>query len=286
VTYDQIEAFVTIVESGSFIAASEVLHKSQPSLSVAIRKLEEELNLTLFDRSGYRPSLTSQGKHFYERCLKAQKSFKELYSFAKEQSLNIEAELTLALDAAVPLEVLGPFLHQFFDGRHTKLNLELEVLEGSLHKLSQGIVDLAITPLLTHDQPFVFALLARIKMIPVISPALIKNPTMEKLREQPQIIVHNTGPRSNLKYGVEDGKCWYVSDHSLKAYLIQNSLGWGRLPEHLIKDKLTSGALISLEDLGLRATEFEVGLARRKDQVLGPVAKELWNELSLLSLNA
>lgn len=46
-TIDQLETLEMIVEKGSFKAAAEALHKTQPSLSVAIKKLEDEFDLKL-----------------------------------------------------------------------------------------------------------------------------------------------------------------------------------------------------------------------------------------------
>lgn len=284
-TYDQIEAFISIVDQGSFQAASQALHKSQPSLSVAIKKLEQELELTLFDRSSYRPTLTPAGHQFYERCLKVRTSFGQLYTFAEEFNAKIEPEISLALDAAIPLHTLGPFLQKFFSHRTTKLNLSLEILEGSYHKVEFKQVDMAIAPIMNHDGPFKFHPLGRLEMIPVISSALHHFPSSEDLLDIPQIVVHNTGPRSANAYGLEQGKKWYVSDHYLKSYMIQNSLGWGRLPSHLVESALKEGTLISLESAGLRSLYFDYGLVSLKNGPLGPVGKELYRQMCGLNFD-
>jgi DNA-binding transcriptional LysR family regulator len=64
------------VESGSFKAAAAKLHKTQPALSVAIRKLEDEFQLSLFDRSEYRPKLTAQGRVFHEQARESLLAFR------------------------------------------------------------------------------------------------------------------------------------------------------------------------------------------------------------------
>ncbi len=56
-TLDQIRVLSTIVQTGSFRGASERLHRTQPTLSVAIRNLEREFGFELFDRANYRPVL-------------------------------------------------------------------------------------------------------------------------------------------------------------------------------------------------------------------------------------
>ena len=49
-TLDQIRVLSTIVQTGSFRGTAELLHRSQPTLSVAIRNLEREFGFELFDR--------------------------------------------------------------------------------------------------------------------------------------------------------------------------------------------------------------------------------------------
>ncbi len=50
-TFDQLKILVAIADHGSVLAAARALHRTQPTINVAMRKLEEELNLLLFDRS-------------------------------------------------------------------------------------------------------------------------------------------------------------------------------------------------------------------------------------------
>ncbi len=63
----KIDYFISVVEEGSFSAASKKLYISQANLSKQIAALEKELGLELFDRSGYRPALNDAGKYFYDK---------------------------------------------------------------------------------------------------------------------------------------------------------------------------------------------------------------------------
>jgi len=64
----QIQYFLTIAEVGSFNKATEKLFVSQPSLSAGIKKLEKELDIDLFERTGKGVILTSAGKLFQEKA--------------------------------------------------------------------------------------------------------------------------------------------------------------------------------------------------------------------------
>lgn len=63
-TLPQILYAITISEQGSFNKASEVLYIAQPSLTEAIKELEKELHITIFNRSGRGVTLTSDGRDF------------------------------------------------------------------------------------------------------------------------------------------------------------------------------------------------------------------------------
>ncbi|TCL62229.1 LysR family transcriptional regulator [Rhizobium sp. BK251] len=64
----QLAYFRAVVEHGSLAAAADVLRVAQPNLSVAIRQLEEEWNIALFERAGRGLSVTETGRMLYERA--------------------------------------------------------------------------------------------------------------------------------------------------------------------------------------------------------------------------
>lgn len=63
----QIEYFMRIYEEGSFTAAAESLYVTQPALSKAIKRLEDELNVALFEMSGKRLLITEAGEILYRQ---------------------------------------------------------------------------------------------------------------------------------------------------------------------------------------------------------------------------
>ncbi|MFN9066374.1 MAG: LysR family transcriptional regulator, partial [Bdellovibrionales bacterium] len=67
--FHQIEAAVTVVQTGSFRAAAEKLNKAQSAISHAIQSLEDQLGVKIFDRSTYRPQLNPAGKSLYPQFL-------------------------------------------------------------------------------------------------------------------------------------------------------------------------------------------------------------------------
>jgi len=64
-TIEQIRQFISVVETGSISKAAKALYISQPNLTTSIKKLEKELNVTLFERTQKGMLLTENGRYFY-----------------------------------------------------------------------------------------------------------------------------------------------------------------------------------------------------------------------------
>jgi len=64
----KLEIFVTVARLGSFSRAAEQLHMAQPAVSIAVRKLEQQLDISLFDRSGRQIATTAEGARLLEQA--------------------------------------------------------------------------------------------------------------------------------------------------------------------------------------------------------------------------
>jgi len=96
----QIKYFLAVVDFGTFLAASEQAHVSQPTLSAGIRKLEDSLNVKLFNRGSRAATLTSAGELFLAH---ARQSYNQLMSvkskLAEEQDkINVGVLNTIPMD--------------------------------------------------------------------------------------------------------------------------------------------------------------------------------------------
>src|ERR1700689_4746230 len=67
-TLDQIRVFLSVVDEGSFPKAAKSLQRAQSAVTYAIRKLEAEIGVPLFDRSAYRSVLTPPGRALLTRA--------------------------------------------------------------------------------------------------------------------------------------------------------------------------------------------------------------------------
>ncbi|MBC77148.1 MAG: hypothetical protein CME64_14145 [Halobacteriovoraceae bacterium] len=281
-TYDQLVTLESIVEKGSFKAASEHLHKTQPALSSSIKKLELEYDIKLFSRENYRPELTDAGRAFYLKAQEALQSFRELDTFTRELSLDYETELSLSIDAICPLSRIGPSLNSFFEPRASvSLNLNIDLLEGLTQKVLNHQVDFGIGSYMVHYEQVESIPIFDAMMVPVISPHL-EDVSQTLLKKLPQIIVQSSAKQMDRKVvgKLPGAKSWFTSDMYMKEQLIENGLGWGRLPLHQIENKLETGKLKEITNFPqVKRVPVPLYLLKSKTKTLGPHAKALWSFL-------
>lgn len=287
-TFDQLLTFEAIIKTGSFKAAAESLNKTQPSISQAIKNLEEEFSIKLFSRDTYRPTLTDEGKSFHQRAQKTLQEMRNLSTYAQELGKGYEPILRIGIDAVSPIPLLLEILKKFSKLHpETELSLQFEVLGGTMERLLDGDVDLALTHALTTDPIIQSVPVTKIKMIPVIAPDLVKKNKVsrELLANLTQIVVKDSSRHSTpFSFGVmEEAKKLIISDNGLKKELILSGIGWGSLPETIIEKELKNGKLLSINLPDIHERVLEISLLKRTDKPLGPVAKKLWEEVRALA---
>src|ERR1700704_6622902 len=116
VTLHQLLCFEAVVSEGSFQAAAEKLLRSQPTVSASVKNLEEQLGLSLLDRSGYRVRLTDAGRSFLERTRVFLHDWQRLRDHAAQLAMGEESELNVVIGDLCPLPEILSLLRRFFDG--------------------------------------------------------------------------------------------------------------------------------------------------------------------------
>ncbi len=141
----QLRYFVAIVDTGSFTAAAEYCHVSQPSLSIQIAKLEEEAGGSLLERHRLGSRLTERGKVFLPRASHILRELQEaMKDFADLDGLR-RGEVILGCLPTTGAYLLPPLLRRFRQ-LHPGLAVSLREESSPLlaDSLRDGSVDLAI----------------------------------------------------------------------------------------------------------------------------------------------
>ncbi|MGH1439350.1 MAG: LysR substrate-binding domain-containing protein [Cellvibrionaceae bacterium] len=152
ISLEALQAIDSIDRKGSFAAAAEELFKVPSALTYTIKKVEEQLNIKLFDRNKQRAKLTPTGKLLLERGREILKQVKLLEEQAKRIETGWETELRIVVDTILPTTPLWPILKQLMV-EQPWLNLQLseEALSGSWEALVTERADLVIG--VTGDEP-------------------------------------------------------------------------------------------------------------------------------------
>jgi DNA-binding transcriptional LysR family regulator len=130
---------------GSYAAAAEELHRVSSALSYQVLKLESDLGVQVFDRSGHRAVLTPTGRLLLEEGRQLLRAAQSLEERARRIDRGWEPVLRIALDATLPFALLLPEA-QAFTAAHadTELRFGREVLGGCWDALVTRRADLAV----------------------------------------------------------------------------------------------------------------------------------------------
>jgi len=134
-----------IDRKGSFAAAAHELHRVPSAVTYTVQKLEQDLDVLLFDRRGHRAKLTAAGRELLEQGRHLLRAAGALESRVKRVATGWEAELRIAYDDVIPARGMLSVLAEFYrDPCPTRVRLGVEVLGGCWDALAGDRADLAV----------------------------------------------------------------------------------------------------------------------------------------------
>lgn len=279
----QLEIFLRIAEEKSFSRAAEKMLRTQPALSIAIKRLEEELGEPLFDRSSKAGTLTEAGKilHSYAQRMinlrdEARRSIGELRGMHR-------GRLSIGANESTSLYLLPPLLIEY-RRRHPQIKIEVyrniseripaEVLERNLDFgfLSFDPQHAALQAMEVYKDELVFVVhpkheLAGREMV-----------TVRELGRE-QFIAHNVKTparsrifelfaqhRTTLNISIE-----LSTLETIKAF-VEREAGVAILPRLVVREELRTGRLVEVPVKGMKI-EKVLRLVFRREQSLSHAAR-------------
>lgn len=254
-TLEALLVFDAIDRKGSFSAAAEELHRVPSAVTYAVQKLEQDLDVQLFDRSGYRAMLTPAGQVLLEEGRHLLDVVADLECRVKRAATGWETELRIAIDDVVPFQVIYPLLEDFYrETPGTRIRLLREVYGGAWDALVSGRADLVVGA--TGDGPsqggYATKPLGVVEFVFVVSPHHPIAACPEPLRPR-DIIKHRAisaadssrllPPRTGGLLSGQD--ILTVPDLHAKLEAQRLGLGGGYLPKHLVQEDLAEGRLVA-----------------------------------------
>ncbi len=148
--FQQLEMFAALVEEGSVSRAAERVCRTPPAVSIAMRKLEDEMGAPLFDRAERQhQELTSTGKVLYSYATRLLQMRREAISSLKDLQ-GQTGTLRLGTHESTSLYLL-PSLLNSFNRRHA--GIKTEVVCGPAERLLRALDNRAIELALIGDAP-------------------------------------------------------------------------------------------------------------------------------------
>lgn len=134
----QLEYFLMVSKVSSFTRAAERLYVSQPAVTNAIRSLEEELGIQLFDRTQKQALLTSEGQVFFKHVENIMCGVsKTIFEINELKNLN-NGVLTLGITPVAGMRPVAQLLKQF---RTKYPNIQLSFIEGNVDEVQKLLIE-------------------------------------------------------------------------------------------------------------------------------------------------
>ena len=131
-TFKDLENFVTVAKSRTLSEASEKLEMAQPSLSLGIKKIEQEIGVPLFTRGRNGIKLTPQGKMMLPKAEEA------LQLLLQIKGAPTRMRFRIGCHASVGMFILGSFLKSIHSNAP---KLDLEIINGSSRQINKMVAD-------------------------------------------------------------------------------------------------------------------------------------------------
>ncbi len=138
----EMQAFVAVVDAGSFVRAADTLQMSKSGVSRVVLELESRLGVRLLHRTTRRLSLTREGELFHERCRDLLNGMMEAEAELSLHAGEVIGELRVSAPVSFGLMALAP-LWPAFMAEHPRLVLDVTLGDRLVDLVDEGF-DLAV----------------------------------------------------------------------------------------------------------------------------------------------
>jgi DNA-binding transcriptional LysR family regulator len=283
---DQLLVLLAVVEAGSFTGAARRLGRATSAISYAVDALEAQLGVALFARgSTRRPKLTEAGEAVFSEAKAVVHSVETLRERVQGLLEGLEPEVSLVVDSMYPGDHLVTVLEDFHATFPTvPLRLMVQPLNGVERALRSGDAGLGIGSLLHMDITGLRQIqIEPVRTIPVAAPhhplASPDDASPARAIDHVQLVLMDQRGVEGRDYGVVSQATWRVGDLNLKHKLLIRGLGWGGMPEPLVRADLEAGRLVQLDLKDYRGGDYLLQVAHKIETPPGPAGRWLVERL-------
>ncbi|WP_315902054.1 LysR family transcriptional regulator [Photobacterium rosenbergii] len=271
-SFEALMVLDAIERRGSFAAASEELGRAPSSLSYQVQKLEQDLDLVIFDRSGHKAVFTKAGHLLLERGRMLLTAADEMIADASALAHGWELDITIAYDGLVKVDALFPLVEGLAQQSKTRVRFQEEILAGCWEALAQDRADILIAPAPTVAPPE-----AKIQTLGTIDTIWVahpdhpihkhKYPLDPMIRKQYRGIAVADTARNlpPITYNIlDDQPLLTVSSMHDKLLALKAGLGIATMSYSYAKDAIESGELVVIGDDPVHELELVIAWNRSR----------------------
>ena len=285
ITLEQARALDALAQHGTFAAAATALRKRHTAVLYAMRTLEEQTDLRLLDRRGYRTRLTGAGERVLEECRRLLAAERSFDATVHDLRGGWEPQLRIVFDGVVPAEPIVREVVRVADRGPTRVHVSAEFLTGVEAAFVRDEADMMISvvppeglALDSRPMPQIRALLVAHAKHPL---SVARRPVdREGLAAHVLVSVRGSDPRLELPTAsVEPRSAVSLNDFAAKKSAILAGTGYGWLPEYLIDKELARGIVKRVRWEGASVHAFAPRLYTRVGRRLGRAASQVVERL-------
>ena len=282
-TLDQLRVFLTVVDVGSFAGAARKLGRATSVMSYSIANLEAQLGISLFDRdTTKKPQLTTEGRIVLAEARIVSNGISGLRAKVRSMLEGIEPEIHIALDVMLPASRVTDALKAFSEEfPSVTLHLYVEAL-GAVTQMVlnraavigvSGPLDIEIDGLERIGAGFV-------QLIPVAAPS---HPLAKAGKNMPGagrehiqlVLTDRSALTQGFQLGVVSARTWRLADLGSKHMLLKEGMGWGNMPEPMVREDIQAGSLVHLDMPDCKGGPYRLQAIHRTDAPPGPAGRFL-----------
>lgn len=170
--FQEMRAFTTVVEAGSFVRAAELLEVSKTAVSRLVADLEARLGTRLLHRTTRKLSLTPEGEVFLERCRRLLQDLEEAEAELSVHAGEAVGQLRINVPVTFGLLHLAP-LWPVFMARHPKVELDITLADRLVDLVEEGY-DLAVRIARLQPSSLVSRQLSSTRLVLCASPEYLR----------------------------------------------------------------------------------------------------------------
>lgn len=215
--FEQIFAFVTVVEQMSFTKAADKLEMAKSSLSRRVSELEQRLGVQLLQRTTRKLSLTELGQQFYQRSLQILSELEEVEETISDEQAELKGRIRIAAPISFSNRHLSSVVCEF-NAKYPNIELHIDLNDRQIDLVDEGF-DLAVRAGDLQDSNLLVRKLGVVRLATCASPQYLRR---YGIPEHPSQLPDHLG----LNYSnVPSNLAWrYLVDGKLQSYIPKNNL--------------------------------------------------------------